>query len=232
MSVDDAFGLTPQERDACRARIAKLRTDGIFTPPSVQGTVAFPGSLGGMNWSSGAFDPAHQMFVTNVNILPMDVRLVPRDRYEAVGARRRGARRASRRGLAPARNAARHEPRGAAFAGRAALQCAAMGCAGRRRSGEWVDPVERAARIHGGHAPIITGGGLVFIAAAMDNYLRAFDIDTGAELWKGRLPAGGQAMPMTYQLRADGKQFVVIAAGGHGKLGTKLGDSLVAYVLP
>jgi quinoprotein glucose dehydrogenase len=80
--------------------------------------------------------------------------------------------------------------------------------------------------------PIITAGGLVFVASAMDNYLRAFDIDTGAELWKGRLPAGGQATPMTYRLRPDGKQFVVIAAGGHGKLGTRLGDSLVAFALP
>jgi quinoprotein glucose dehydrogenase len=80
--------------------------------------------------------------------------------------------------------------------------------------------------------PIITAGGVVFIASAMDNYLRAFDVDTGAELWKGGLPAGGQAMPMTYRLRHDGKQFVVIAAGGHGKLGTKLGDSLVAFALP
>jgi quinoprotein glucose dehydrogenase len=66
----------------------------------------------------------------------------------------------------------------------------------------------------------------------MDHYLRAFDIDTGSELWKGRLPASGQAMPMTYRLRLNGKQFVVIAAGGHGKLGTKLGDSLVAFALP
>jgi quinoprotein glucose dehydrogenase len=80
--------------------------------------------------------------------------------------------------------------------------------------------------------PIITAGGLVFIAGSMDDYLRAFDIDTGTELWKGRLPAGGQATPMTYRLRPDGRQFVVIAAGGHGKLGTKLGDSLVAFALP
>jgi quinoprotein glucose dehydrogenase len=69
-------------------------------------------------------------------------------------------------------------------------------------------------------------------ASAMDDYLRAFDIETGAELWKGRLPAGAQAMPMTYQAGRDGKQFVVIAAGGHGKLGTKLGDSLIAFALP
>jgi quinoprotein glucose dehydrogenase len=80
--------------------------------------------------------------------------------------------------------------------------------------------------------PIITASGLVFIASAMDDYLRAFDIETGAELWKGRLPAGGQALPMTYRLRPDGKQFVVIAAGGHGKLGTRLGDALVAFALP
>ena len=79
--------------------------------------------------------------------------------------------------------------------------------------------------------PMTTAGGLVFIGAAMDNYLRAFDVETGRELWKGRLPAGGQAAPMTYRLRPDGKQFVVIAAGGHGKLGTKLGDAVVAFAL-
>ena len=66
----------------------------------------------------------------------------------------------------------------------------------------------------------------------MDDYLRAFDVNTGAELRRGRLPAGAQAMPMTYRLRPDGKQFVVIAAGGHGKLGTKLADSAVAFALP
>jgi len=126
------------------------------------------------------------------------------------------------------------------------VQSAALGRIGRCRFVQWDYSLERTARDHrrprseprpairgtpnlGG--PIITAGGLVFIAAAMDDYLRAFDIDTGAVLWKGRLPAGGQALPMTYRLRPDGKQFVVIAAGGHGKLGTKLGDSLVAFTL-
>jgi quinoprotein glucose dehydrogenase len=80
--------------------------------------------------------------------------------------------------------------------------------------------------------PILTGSGLVFIGAAMDDYLRAFDSETGEELWKGRLPAGGQATPMTYRLRRDGKQFVVIAAGGHSGLDTTLGDYLVAFALP
>jgi quinoprotein glucose dehydrogenase len=78
---------------------------------------------------------------------------------------------------------------------------------------------------------LVTAGGLVFIASAIDNYVRAFDVETGAELWRSRLPAGGQATPMTYRL-PDGRQFIVIAAGGHGKLGTKLGDSLIAYALP
>jgi quinoprotein glucose dehydrogenase len=80
--------------------------------------------------------------------------------------------------------------------------------------------------------PVITASGVVFIGAATDNFLRAFDLKSGEELWKGRLPAGGQATPMTYRLRPDGKQYVVIAAGGHRYLGTTVGDSLVAYALP
>jgi quinoprotein glucose dehydrogenase len=80
--------------------------------------------------------------------------------------------------------------------------------------------------------PIVTAGGLIFIGAAMDNYLRAFDIDTGKELWKGRLPAGGQATPMTYRAGPGNRQFVVIAAGGHGGLGTDQGDAVVAFALP
>ena len=78
--------------------------------------------------------------------------------------------------------------------------------------------------------PVSTGGGLVFIGAAMDDYLRAFDAKTGTELWKGRLPAGGQATPMTYMWK--GKQYVVIAAGGHDDLGTKAGDQVIAFALP
>ena len=77
-----------------------------------------------------------------------------------------------------------------------------------------------------------TASGLTFIAATTDDFLRAFDTATGEELWKGRLPAGGQATPMTYRLRRDGRQFVVIAAGGHHILGTTPGDAVVAFALP
>jgi len=79
--------------------------------------------------------------------------------------------------------------------------------------------------------PLLTASGLVFIGATTDNYLRAISVRDGRELWSGRLPAGGQASPMTYMLPKSGKQYVVIAAGGHGKLGTTKGDSLIAYAL-
>jgi quinoprotein glucose dehydrogenase len=246
LTAEDAWGPTPEDRDACRADMEKLRSEGIFTPPSIAGTIAFPGNLGGMNWSSGAFDPGHQTFVTNVNILPMEVHLIPRDRYQQVEkSAREGQFRAevspqhgtpygmSRQVLrSPSRLPCNPPPWGALVA--VDLSNGTI---------RWSVPLGTTADLLPNLAPairgtpnlggpIVTAGGLVFVAAAMDDYLRAFDIETGAELWKGRLPAGSQALPMTYRLRPDGKQFVVIAAGGHGKLGTKLGDSLVAFALP
>ena len=80
--------------------------------------------------------------------------------------------------------------------------------------------------------PMTTAGGVAFMAAAIDNYVRAYDTRTGKVLWRARLPAGGQATPMSYRSAASGRQFVVVVAGGHGSLGTKLGDSVIAYALP
>jgi quinoprotein glucose dehydrogenase len=79
--------------------------------------------------------------------------------------------------------------------------------------------------------PIITAGGVAFLSGTLDNYVRGYDVSTGRELWRSRLPAGGQATPMTY-LGADGRQYLLVVAGGHGSLGTKAGDAVIAYALP
>ena len=246
LSADDAWGPTPEDRNACRAAMEKLRSEGIFTPPSLGGIIAFPGNLGGMNWSSGAFDPGQQVFVANVNIFPMEVHLIPRDKYqESEKAAKEGRFRAevspqhgtpygmSRQLLMSPSGAPCNPP---PWGSLVAVDLAQGTIRWNIPLGTTADLFPNSPRVISGTpnlgGPIITAAGLIFIASGMDNYLRAFDISTGAELWKGRLPAGGQATPMTYRLRGDGKQFVVIAAGGHGKIGTKLGDSLVAFALP
>jgi len=242
ISADDAFGLTFWDRGKCRELIKSARNEGIYTPPSTRGTIVYPFTGGGTNWGGLSFDAGRNVVFVNTNNVMHLVTLIPAKDIDAM------------------RKAHPHEEisrnRGAPFGmwRRTLLSPWGLPCnpppwgklhAVDMQSGKilWSVPLGTSEDLApfsqyilgkvgvpnmGG--PISTDGGLVFIGAAMDNYLRAFDAKTGAELWKGRLPAGGQATPMTYMWK--GKQYVVIAAGGHEKLGSKRGDQLIAFALP
>lgn len=240
LTPDDAFGLVFFDRRACRRRIAALRSEGIFTPPTLQGSVMFPGNAGGTNWGGVAVDPERQLLVANVMNLAWVVTLLPPERYAAEKAAnpgveispQEGTRYAMRREalLSPLGLPCNPPPWGTLAAvdlGSGELRWQ-VPLGGVRDIAPVPIPWEPGVPNLGG--PLVTGSGLVFIGAALDDYLRAFDAGSGRELWRARLPAGGQATPMTY--RAGGRQFVVIAAGGHGRGGSTLGDALVAFALP
>ena len=239
----DAWGLTFYDRGKCRDLISRYRSEGIFTPPSLQGTILSPSYVGGVNWGSTAFDSERQLVVAAVNHVPMVVTLVARERLKAMRdsgewsdsefATQTGTPYGMRREMlaSPFGLPCTAPPWGTLAAvdlRRNAIRWQVM-LGSTRDMTPWFVPSPTLGMPNMG-GPIVTDGGLVFIGAAMDNYLRAFDIETGRELWKGRLPAGGQATPMSYA--ANGRQFVVIAAGGHGGLDTKRGDYVVAFALP
>jgi len=239
LSPEDAWGKDAQEKQWCTDKIKAARFGEIFTPPSLQGTLVYPSNVGGVNWGSAAFDPQRHLLFVDTNRLPIFVKLIPRDelaearknasdldRLHGEFARQTGAPFAMFRTplLAPSGLPCNAPPWGTVaavdlFEGKKVWDVPL---------GTWIPGMNTGTITLGG--PMASAGGLVFTAAAMDNYLRAFDTETGKELWKFELPAGGQATPMTYLLK--GKQYVVIAAGGHGKLGTKQGDYVIAFTLP
>ena len=231
---DDAFGLTWLDRHACRARIAALRSEGPFTPPSLRGTVIFPFTGGGANWGGGALDPGRRLFIINTNRLAHVVRLIPHDQEAA--ARAAEPKVEIGRGLDTPYAALR-----AVLVSPLGIPCNpppwGVLSAIDLDSGtlRWQVPLGSklfglVRGLPGVGGPIATASGLVFIAATIDNRLHAIASETGEELWHADLPAGGQATPMTYI--AGGRQFVVVAAGGHARLGTRLGDTVLAYALP
>ena len=243
MGPADAWGLTEEERLQCRAWIESLRAEGMFTPPSLRGTLLVPGNIGGVNWGSAAIDPVHNLLIANTNRLPFVVRLIPREklsgeidqakrnRLEGEFGRQTGAPYAMYRQPligGPRDVPCTNPPWGAIVA--LDLKPDRKGDSRLR----WETPLGFLApglppgSLNLG-GPIVTAGGLVFTAAAKDPFLRAFDVETGREIWKAELPASGQATPMTYAVA--GKQYVVICAGGHGKLGSKMGDAVVAFAL-
>ena len=222
---------------SCDAQFADVRNDGLYTPPSTQGTLEFPMNGGGVNWGGVAFDPVNQILYANTSYAVHLIKLLPA--AEADGftpppgvelGQQRGAAFAMTRQLALSRLGlpCNNPPWGRLVAvdlkGGKILWRATVGTVEDRTpfgiAFKWGTPLVNGV--------VITAGGLVF-TGAMDAYLRAFDAKSGAELWQGRLPVPGIANPMTYPWK--GEQYVVIAAGGHSEAGTTIGDSVVAFRL-
>jgi quinoprotein glucose dehydrogenase len=246
LSLDSVWGPTPEAREACRSALQALRNDGPFTPPSTTGTLAMPSNVGGAHWGGLAFDPVRQIAIVPVNTIAARVQLIRLDQLDTVDAR------ANERRLGDQYTRMHGTPfvmRRNMLKSPAGLPCSpppfgalvAMNLATGTRA--WSVPLGDVSSLKpelsavlktpsgtpnlGG--PIITASGIAFIGATMDHALRAFDVETGRELWKGTLPAGARATPMTYQLSAGGKQYVVIAVGGNDEWGK--GDYVVAFAL-
>jgi len=246
ITPDDAWGLTIFDRSVCRQNIAALRWGPMYEPPTTQGTIMYPHVGGGSNWGGGAFDPERNMLITPVSEIPYFVRLVPIEEVDPDTAK------------LPLAGAPTQVPgyiNGTPYAAEQGplLSPFSMPCTAPPWSqlvavdmsvGEikWkmplgvLDkllpvplPLKWGVPLAGG--PIITAGGLIFIGATADSRFRAFDIDTGMELWQEMLPTSAMATPMTYE--AGGRQFVVIAAGGHSWYYAEgVNDYLLAYALP
>lgn len=241
----DMWGATMFDQLACRIQFRSLRYDGAFTPPSTQGSLVFPGNFGVFDWGGIAVDPVRQVAFAIPDYMAFVDRLVPRDTPEPPP---------------PITETTSHEfsdnpnygaPFSAdlhAFLSPLKLPCQAPPwgyVAGvDLRSGKiaWMHkngtirdsspvplPFKMGVPSLGG--PLMTAGGVAFLTATLDYYVRAYDVTTGEQLWEDRLPAGGQATPMTYRSEKSGRQFLVVVAGGHGSLGTKAGDAVIAYAL-
>jgi quinoprotein glucose dehydrogenase len=252
LTPDDAFGFTPWDRGKCREQLEAIRNDGVFTPIGTDWAVLVPAPTGGVNWGGVAVDPERQLLVVNTVSLAFRQRLVPRAEYDAAQralptdrtdddyAPQLGTPYAVAREMlaSPFGAPCNHPPWGQL----AAIDLASGELRWQRPLGSLWDlgvPLDWELGLPNFGGPLVTKSGLVFIGAATGSAFRAFDLATGEELWRVRLPAGASATPMSYRVEdAEGgpRQLLVVAAGGHwgfhGDAGSDLGDALVAFALP
>jgi quinoprotein glucose dehydrogenase len=237
-SRDDAFRFPPLIGSrSCDAKLAKARYNGLYTPPSGEGSLIYPMTGGGVNWGGAAFDPVHQILYANTTNALHLVTLIPADELEHYTpppgyelGRQRGAPFAMTRAVMMSKleMPCNKPPWGSMVA----VDLKAGKILWRSTVGTTEDRAPLGIAFHWGtplvNGVAITAGGVVF-TGAMDAYLRAFDAKSGEELWQGRLPVPGVANPMTYLWK--GEQYVAIAAGGHSEAGATIGDSVVAFRL-
>ncbi|RZL64943.1 MAG: membrane-bound PQQ-dependent dehydrogenase, glucose/quinate/shikimate family [Variovorax sp.] len=243
----DMWGATMFDQMACRVALKKLRYEGRFTPPSTQGSLIYPGNFGVFNWGGVAIDPQRQMAFTTPTYLAFTSKLIPRPNDTALMVQGKG----EPTGSLPALN----ENFGAPFAAKMGPFLSPLGIpcqappwgyvAGvdlvtgkvswMHRNGTVRDqspiPVPFKMGVPSLGGPMVTAGGVAFLSGTIDDYVRGYNLANGKQIWQSRLPAGGQATPMTYT-GADGRQYLLVIAGGHGSLGTRAGDHVIAYALP
>ncbi|NOX52702.1 MAG: pyrroloquinoline quinone-dependent dehydrogenase [Gammaproteobacteria bacterium] len=248
LSPDDAWGFTFVDRYFCRKKIEALRHDGMYAPPSLQGTILMPSFTGGANWGGGAYDVVNNLFIVNTTHMAAVARLVPsKDDDSGMVMPMKDATRTT------ADSPISFPQHGTPYSVEHWFVLSPLGAPcteppwGRLTAIDMVNgsikwqvalgslenllpiplPLELGTPSGGG--AIVTAGGVVFIAATLDDNFRAYDTQSGEVLWKTKLPAGGQATPMTYAVA--GRQYVVIAAGGHALYQTTPGDYVIAYTV-
>jgi quinoprotein glucose dehydrogenase len=239
--LGEAWGATPEIEAECRAWLARLRNEGPFTPPSREGTLVLPSNVGGVNWGGVAYDPERGLAIAAVNTIAAVITLIPREDMRAVDRKLDGRIGAEAAIMQGAPYALSRELFITAEGGFCTPPPHGALVAVDLRSGEiaWSAPLGSGApglspeptdgMVNLGGA-VTTAGGLAFIGATPDGFIRAFETATGREVWRAALPAGARATPMTY-LGADGRQYVAIAAGGDGALFGR-SDEVVAFALP
>ena len=232
ISPDDAWGLTFWDRAACRKAMEERLTGPIYTPPSTRGTVMYPSQIGGQNWGSPAIDPVRKIMVVNTNHLPIVGQLIPRNEchdneviYPQTGTPYCFK---AQPLVSPLGLPCTSPPWGSLSAVDLitgdAIWTVPMGALG-----SWPLSMIKGGVSLGG--PLVTKSGLIFIGASMDPVFRALDLATGDELWRADLPTTANSVPMTFRLES-GRQFVVVAAGGHYADFSEHGDHLMAFALP
>lgn len=241
LSEEDMWGATMFDQLYCRIWYRQLNYQGRYTPPSTKGSIVYPGNFGTFNWGGVAVDPLRQIVVANPVYLAFVVTLIPRadattsyvseDKpgfNENFGAPYAAMMRPM---WTPIGLPCQAPPWG--YVAAADLNTGKVIWQHRNGTVRDLSPVPLPFKMGvpsiGG--PIVTAGGVAFHSGTLDYYVRAFDVGSGREVWRDRLPAGGQATPMTYA-GTDGRQYLVVVAGGHGSTGTAAGDWIIAYALP